>query len=128
MQNLGAMESTPDAQFLGFTTQWRVRYRFTSLAIAIAPLVDAQGVTIYHAERMDQPTRLFFSILSHYISPGSVRLIMGHSKQRHCETRTTTYLQPEESHLIELLSKEELTGEEQDDLVRYGTACALVAN
>ena len=128
LQQLGCMESAPDAQFLGFATQWRTRYRFTSLALAIAPLVNEEGVTIYHAERMDDPSRLFFSILSHYTCSEAIRLIMGPPKNESAASLAATYIQPEESRLLDILAKNSITVAEQDDLVRYGTACVLTAN
>ena len=128
LQSLGHLECVPDVQFLGFATQWRTRRRFTALALAIAPLIEREKVTIYCAEHMGEISRIFFATLSHYVSPDSVRLVYGAPQRCSAIGMAATTIQPEESELIELLEKDVLSVDEQDSLTRYGTACALVAN
>lgn len=77
LQSLSYVERVPEAQFIGFVTQWRVKRWMRWFAQAIAPFLDNKRVFFYCAEHMDAPTQLFLGILEPYVARGTINLMYG---------------------------------------------------
>jgi len=130
ISHLNYLERDPGAQFLGYTTQWRIKRRFRWLSQALLPLVQGRRITVYHAELLDDASKLFFSIFTQHVSPGKVLFVHGTSAQVMLVASVSDYLEPEEEELCDLLSRasDGLTQEEGACLAAYGTACILSSN
>lgn len=131
LAGLSLIERVPEAQFFGVVSQWRVRRWLGWLARAVAPKIANKRLFFYDVEHLDEPSRLFLSMLSCYTPAGSVNLMYGSpSKGGAIVARSTTFMASEERLLYPLLLKDadDITEAESAFLKKALTGCVLSAN
>lgn len=131
LARLSLLERVPEAQFFGVVSQWRVQRWLGWLARAVAPQLAHQRVFFYDVAHLDEPSRLFLSILSCYTPTGAVNMMYGPpSKSGATVACSAIFMASEERLLYPLLLKrvDDITAAESALLKKALTGCVLSAN
>lgn len=131
LASLSLLERVPEAQFFGVVSQWRVRRWLGWLARAVAPQTAGERIFFYHAEHLDQPSRIFLNLLSCYTPRATVNFVYGPpSRGGAFVADSTNCIASEERLIYPLLFKDptDVTPAEGAILAEALVGCILSAN